>query len=77
MSTQKSPPSVTVYFVGSENEKLLNDINALTKDLGMSASAVGLLALKNGLPTIKKRLEGLSPKRVVNRNSGLKMARNT
>ena len=77
MPTQKAPPSVTVYFVGSENEKLLNDINALTQDLGMSASAVGLLALKNGLPTVKKRLEGLAPKRVVNRSSSMKMARNT
>jgi len=61
MSTQKKrilPPSVTVYFTGRD-KSLHRKLEILAKKHGMSSSTIGGLAIRLGLPLVKKNLEGL------------------
>jgi hypothetical protein len=59
--TTKQPPKLSVYFVGAEDRKVLNRLNALSKRYGLSASQVGLFALRKALPIVQKHFEVLSP----------------
>lgn len=62
MPTKKTertfPPSVQVYFTGN-NKSLHKKIQALAKKHGMSESAISVLAIRLGLPMVRKNLEGL------------------
>ena len=52
------PPSVTVYFTGRD-KSLHRKLEALAKKHGMSSSTIGALAIRLGLPLVRKNLEGL------------------
>ena len=52
------PPSVQIYFTGRD-KGLHKKIETLAKKHGMSASTIGALAIRLGLPLVKKNLEGL------------------
>ena len=53
------PPAVQVYFTSSKDKALLKKINAMVKRHGMTASKIGLLAIRLGLPMVERNLEGL------------------
>lgn len=57
--TKKSPPYVKVYFIG-KNKSLAQLIEQMSEEYGMSSSAIGAMAIKLGLPFVKKNLDGLS-----------------
>ena len=52
------PPSVKVYFTGRD-KSLHKKLEALAKKHGMSSSTIGSLAIRLGLPLVRKNLEGL------------------
>lgn len=55
---KKRLPSVRIYF-GGKNSSLGKKLHAVAKEHGMSASMVGVLAIRLGLPLVKRNLEGL------------------
>ncbi len=61
MTAKKSrvfPPSVQVYFTGRD-KALYKKVMSVSKAHGMSASTVAALAIRLGLPLVKRNLEGL------------------
>lgn len=52
------PASVQVYFTGRD-KPVHRKLQALAKKHGMSESTIGALAIRLGLPMVKKNLEGL------------------
>ena len=48
------PPSVQIYFTGRD-KGLHKKIETLAKKHGMSASTIGALAIRLGLPLVKKK----------------------
>ena len=52
------PPNVTVYFT-RRDKSLYSKLLALAKKHGMSSSTIGALAIRLGLPLVRKNLEGL------------------
>ncbi len=57
-SKKKTLGSVRVYFTG-RNSKLGDKLSSVAAEHGMSASMVGALAIRLGLPLVKRNLEGL------------------
>ncbi len=55
---KKGLSSVRIYFTG-KNISLGRKLAAVAKEHGMSASMVGVLAIRLGLPLVKRNLEGL------------------
>jgi len=56
--TKKTLASVRIYFTG-HNEKLGRKLQSVADQHGMSVSMIGVLAIRLGLPLVKKNLEGL------------------
>lgn len=52
------PPYVKVYFTGKD-ATLPKKIEALSKKYGVSSSMLGAWAIRQGLPLVKKNLDGL------------------
>jgi hypothetical protein len=55
---QSHPPFIKVYFT---NDALPKEIEDLGHQHGLSASKVGEMAVRLGLPLVKKQLSGLLP----------------
>ena len=56
--TRTHPPFVKVYF-SERDQNLEEEIELLARESGMSASMIGAMAIRLGLPMVKKNLEGL------------------